>query len=155
MVATVKSLPSAYNKDLQESVEPLLDCIRTVSHSLKISLGVLSSLTINKSRMRDALTVDMLATEVADYLVKKGVPFRQTHHIAGAVIKRGEDQGTTIDKLSLDQLKTISPLFEEDISAIFDFEHCVERRSSLGGTSKVSVLQQVEAIRLWLQENAP
>lgn len=154
MVATVKSLPSAYNKDLQESVEPLLDCIRTVSHSLKISLGVLSSLTINKSRMRDALTVDMLATEVADYLVKKGVPFRQTHHIAGAVIKRGEDQGITIDKLSLDQLKTISPLFEKDISAIFDFENCVERRSSLGGTSKVSVLQQVEAIRLWLQENA-
>ncbi len=154
MVATVKSLPSAYNKDLQESVEPLLDCIRTVSHSLKISLGVLSSLTINASRMRDALTVDMLATEVADYLVKKGVPFRQTHHMAGAVIKRGEDQGITIDKLSLDQLKTISPLFEEDISAIFDFENCVERRSSQGGTSKVSVLQQVEAIRLWLKEKA-
>lgn len=154
MVATVKSLPSAYNKDLQESVEPLLDCIRTVSHSLKISLGVLSSLTINTSRMRDALTVDMLATEVADYLVKKGVPFRQTHHMAGAVIKRGEDQGITIDKLSLDQLKTISPLFEEDISAIFDFENCVERRLSQGGTSKVSVLQQVKAIRSWLQKKA-
>ncbi len=155
MVATVKSLPTAYNKDIQESVEPLVDCIRTVSHSLKISLGVLSTLTINKSRMRDALTVDMLATEVADYLVKKGVPFRQTHHMAGAVIKSAEDQGTTIDKLSLEQLKTISPQFEEDIAAIFDFENCVERRSSQGGTSEASVLQQTEAIRLWLQEKAP
>jgi argininosuccinate lyase len=146
-MSTLKSLPSAYNKDLQESVEPLLDCVHTVSLSLKIILGVLSTLSVNHRNMQSALTVDMLATEVADYLVNKGVPFRQTHHIAGAVVKRAEESGVPIDELSLRELKPICPEFGEDYSKIFDFESSVERRSSTGGTSKDSVLAQVEAIR--------
>ena len=146
-MSTLKSLPSAYNKDLQESVEPLLDCVRTVSLSLKIILGVLSTLSINHKNMQSALTVDMLATEVADYLVGKGVPFRQTHHIAGEVVKRAEESSVPIDKLSLEELKSICPEFGEDYGKIFDFESSVERRSSMGGTSKGSVLAQVEAIR--------
>ena len=87
MIATIKSLRTAYNKDIQESVEPLLDCVQTVSSSLNIILGVITTMTVNGERMRLALTVDMLTTEVADYFVKKGVPFRTSHHLAGAVIK--------------------------------------------------------------------
>jgi argininosuccinate lyase len=147
-MSTLKSLPSSYNKDLQESVEPLLDSVHTVSLSLKIILGVLSTLSINRRNMQCALTVDMLATEVADYLVNKGVPFRKTHHIAGAVVKKAEESGVPIDKLSLEELKTICPEFGEDYSKIFDFESSVERRSSNGGTSKGSVLAQIEAIRM-------
>jgi argininosuccinate lyase len=93
--------------------------------------------------MQQALTVDVLGTEVADYLVKKGVSFRQTHHLAGAVIKRAEDRGTMIDKLSLEDLKSISESFEDDIVTVFDFENCVEKRSSRGGTSKASVAEQI------------
>jgi argininosuccinate lyase len=149
-MSTLKSLPSAYNKDMQESVEPLLDCVHTVSLSLKVILGVLSTLSINCKNMQCALTVDMLATEVADYLVHKGVPFRQTHHITGAVIKKAEERGVTIDKLSLEELVAICPEFGEDFFKVFDFESSVERRSSYGGTSKGSVLAQVEAIRTTL-----
>lgn len=153
MIATIKSLPTAYNKDIQESVEPLLDCVQTVSSSLKIVLGVITTMTINGERTREALTVDMLTTEVADYLVKKGVPFRTSHHLAGAVIKSAEDQGKTIDKLSVEDLKTISASFEDDVASVFDFENCVEKRSSQGGTSRSSVQRQVQEIRAWMAHN--
>ena len=143
---TIKSLPTAYNKDLQESVEPLLDCMRTVNQSLKIAGGVLSTLSINKKRMRDALTVDMLATELADYLVKKGVPFRETHHIAGAVVKKAEDSETTMDKLQLEDFTAICPKFASDVYSVFDFDNAVEKRTSSGGTSKAGVMQQVKEI---------
>lgn len=110
-------------------------------------------MTINGERTREALTVDMLTTEVADYLVKKGVPFRTSHHLAGAVIKSAEDQGKTIDKLSVEDLKTISASFEDDVASVFDFENCVEKRSSQGGTSRSSVQRQVQEIRAWMAHN--
>lgn len=88
----------------------------------------------------------MLATDVADYLVLKGVPFRQTHHMAGAVVRKGEELGISIADISLEDFKQISPLFEADIAQVFDFEKSVERRYALGGTSKSSVLAQIESI---------
>jgi argininosuccinate lyase len=97
--------------------------------------------------MISALTSDMLATDVADYLVQKGVPFRQTHHIAGSLVKRAEELNTTIDKLNLGELKDISAFFEDDIVEVFDFEKSVERRSALGTTSKDAVLHQVGVIK--------
>lgn len=149
-LATVKSLPSAYNKDLQESVEPLLDCVKTVSQCLRITAGVLSTLHINPEKMKAALTADMLATDVADYLVLKGVPFRQTHHIAGAVVRKAEEKGISIAQLELPDLKEISPQFEEDIVDVFDFERSIERRNAQGGTSRSSVLDQISAIEAYV-----
>ena len=96
--------------------------------------------------MKAALTADMLATDVADYLVLKGVPFRQTHHIAGAVVRKAELLGVSIAEVGLPDLKEISPLFEADIAQVFDFEKSVERRSAQGGTSRSSVLAQIDAI---------
>ncbi|KEY66826.1 hypothetical protein S7711_05182 [Stachybotrys chartarum IBT 7711] len=145
-LATLKSLPTSYNKDLQESVEPLLDCVKTVSHCLLIMQGVIGTLGINGDRMRAALTADMLATDVADYLVRKGVPFRQTHHIAGAVVRRAEERSISISELPLDDLKQISDQFEADITEVFDFEKSVERRTAKGGTSKSAVKAQIAAI---------
>ena len=151
-LSSLKSLPTAYNKDIQESVEPLLDCVKTLFHALKITLGVLSTLKLNEARMRAALTADMLATDVADYLVGKGVPFRKTHHIAGAVVKRAEEQETSIDQLSMNDLKSISSGFEADIKDVFDYERSVERRCALGGTSKETVRIQVRAILKTLKD---
>ncbi|RYP37992.1 hypothetical protein DL767_002720 [Monosporascus sp. MG133] len=149
-LSTLKSLPTSYNKDLQESVEPLLDCVKTVSHCLTITSGVVSSLKVHGDKMKAALTADMLATDVADYLVLKGVPFRQTHHIAGAVVRKAEELGVSIAEVRLEDLKQISPLFESDLAQVFDFEKSVERRSAQGGTSRSSVLAQIDAIEKML-----
>lgn len=96
--------------------------------------------------MRAALTAEMLATDVADYLVNKGVPFRQTHHVAGAIVRAAEEKGVGIAELSLGELKKISDMFEEDVEQVFDFERSVEKRSAAGGTSKSAVLEQIAAI---------
>ncbi|KAH8671670.1 L-Aspartase-like protein [Xylariales sp. PMI_506] len=152
-LASLKSLPTSYNKDLQESVEPMIDCIKTVSNCIAIMQGVISTLKTNGDKMKAALTHDMLATDVADYLVLKGVPFRQTHHIAGAVVRTAEEANISIAQLSLEDLKKISPLFESDIVEVFDFERSVERRSAIGGTSRSSVLAQIAAIKSTLSQS--
>jgi argininosuccinate lyase len=131
-------------------VEPLLDCVKKVSNCLRIATGVLSTLQINSEKMKAALTADMLATDVADYLVLKGMPFRQTHHIAGAVFRKAEENGVSIAELELPDLQKISPQFEADIVDVFDFERSVERRSAQGGTSRSAVLGQISDIETYL-----
>lgn len=153
-LSTLKSLPTAYNKDLQESVEPLLDCVKTVSTCLRITQGVVSTLEINAEKMKASLTPDMLATDIADYLVLKDVPFRQTHHIAGAIVRKGEESGVSILDLSLKDLQEISPVFEKVIVEVFDFERSVEKRSVQGGTSKSSALAQIAAIEALAEKKA-
>ncbi|CCX33313.1 L-Aspartase-like protein [Pyronema domesticum] len=146
---TTKGLPSTYNKDLQEDKEPLFDCVRTVSDSFQIATGVLSTLKINQQKMRDALTMDMLATDLADYLVRRGVPFRETHHISGAAVRLAEEKGYSgIDKLSLQDYKTLCPVFEEDVHVeVFDFEKSVEKRAAIGGPARHRVLKQIEEVK--------
>lgn len=144
---SVKSTPSTYNKDLQEDKEPLFDNLTTVSHSIQIATGVMSTLSINKEKMEGALTMDMLATDLADYLVRKGVPFRETHHISGEAVRTAEELKVSgIDKLSLEQYKKIDARFEEDVAKVFDFEQSVERRTAIGGTAKSAILQQFAAL---------
>lgn len=144
---TQKGLPSTYNKDLQESVEPMLDHVKTVSDSIQIANGVLSTLTTNADRMRAALDPFMLATDVADYLVRKGVPFRETHHISGRCVAKSEETGIPMNKLSYEQLKAIDGRFEEDIRDVFNYDTSVERRTAKGGTSKQSVVEQIKVLR--------
>ncbi|KAG8839601.1 argininosuccinate lyase, partial [Serendipita sp. 405] len=119
---TLKGLPSTYNKDLQEDKEPMFDAVDTIGASLRIAEGVLSTLTVNKERMKNALTMDMLATELAEYLVRKGMPFRETHHVSGRAVALGESFQIPISELTLEQYKKLCPLFEEDVAAVFDFE---------------------------------
>ncbi|KAF3917807.1 hypothetical protein ABW20_dc0104530 [Dactylellina cionopaga] len=149
---TIKGLPSSYNKDLQEDKEPLFDCVTTVKNSLQIATGVVSTLTIYPAKMKAALTMDMLATDLADYLVRKGVPFRETHHISGSCVREAEVRGLSgIDKLGLEVLQTIDKRFEADVLEVFDFERSVELRQSTGGTCKASVLKQIEELTKVLQ----
>lgn len=146
-----KGLPSTYNKDLQESIEPMLDHVRTVSDSVQIAEGVLATLEARGDRMRAALDPFMLATDVADYLVRKGVPFRETHHISGRCVALSEQTNTPMDKLTYEQLREIDARFEPDIAESFDYDRSVEMRTAKGGTSKETVLEQVKVLRGMLE----
>ncbi|KAI6357968.1 hypothetical protein MCOR25_007482 [Pyricularia grisea] len=146
-----KGLPSTYNKDLQESIEPMLDHVRTVSDSIQIAEGVLATLEARGDKMQAALDPFMLATDVADYLVRKGVPFRETHHISGRCVALSEQTGVPMDKLTYEQLREIDERFEPDIAESFDYDKSVEMRSAKGGTCKEAVLEQVKVLRKMLE----
>jgi argininosuccinate lyase len=142
--ATLKGLPRAYNKDLQEDKIPLFQAVDTVKDCIAITTGVILTMKPNPEMLMKALCPEMLATDLADYLVRKGVPFRETHHISGACVRLAEEQNVSIDTLTLEQLKAIDERFDEDVMQVWDYEASVERKSSIGGTCKKSVLKQID-----------
>ncbi|KAL7537127.1 hypothetical protein ACHAXR_007605, partial [Thalassiosira sp. AJA248-18] len=144
LMATLKGLPRAYNKDLQEDKVPLFDAVDTVKDCLAIATGVIVTMRPNPKMLMKALCPEMLATDLADYLVRKGVPFRETHHISGACVRLAEETEVSIDTLTLEQLQKIDSRFEEDVLKVWDYEMSVERKSSIGGTSKARVVEQIE-----------
>ncbi|TQS33781.1 hypothetical protein Golomagni_05862 [Golovinomyces magnicellulatus] len=150
LMMTQKGLPSTYNKDLQESWEPMLDHVKTISDSVQIANGILATLKVRPDRMRAALDPFMLATDLADYLVRKGVPFRETHHISGRCVAKSEELNVPMNELTLDQLQAIDSRFEKDVLATFVYETSVELRSAKGGTSKARVLEQVQVLKSML-----
>ncbi|KAK8106848.1 arginine-10 [Apiospora kogelbergensis] len=135
---TLKGLASTYNKDLQESWEPMLDTVKSVADSIRIAEGVLATLETRPDRMKASLDPFMLATDLADYLVRKGVPFRETHHISG----------------HYEQLREVDARFEPDVAACFDYEKSVEMRSAKGGTSKECVFEQIRVLNKMLEAEA-
>ena len=142
---SLKGIPSTYDKDMQEDKESLFDALTTVEHSILIATGVVSTLSVQKDKMEAALTMDMLATDLADYLVRRGVPFRETHHISGECVAAAEKLGLSgIDKLTLEQYKEIDSRFEADLFDTFNFEQSVERRDATGGTAKSAILKQLD-----------
>ena len=150
---SLKSIPSTYNKDMQEDKEPLFDSMLTVEHSILIATGVISTLQPNKDKMFEALSMDMLATDLADYLVRKGVPFRETHHISGECVRAAEENKLSgIDQLTMEQFKSIDERFENDVFETFNFEQSVERRDATGGTAKVAILKQLKALKTTLDQ---
>ena len=148
---TQKGLPSTYNKDLQESWEAMLDHIKTVGDSIRIAEGVLATLDAKPDKMKAALDPSMLATDVADYLVRRGVPFRDAHHISGRCVALSEQAGIPMNKLSYERMKSIDERFEEDVSNMFNYEQSAEMRAAKGGTSKQAVLEQVQVLRKMLE----
>jgi argininosuccinate lyase len=150
LLTTLKGLPAAYNKDLQEDKEPLFDSVDTLLTALPVAIGVLDSLTIDGQRMRAALGDELLATDLADYLVRQGIPFRQSHELVGQAVKQAEARGVSLGDLPLAIYQQISPAFQEDLAQVFDFEGSVERRAVYGGTARSAVLAQVEALQAQL-----
>jgi argininosuccinate lyase len=150
LMAVLKGMPSTYNKDLQEDKEPLFDAAANLGAALQITSGVLATLTVNPSAMRAALSTEMLATDLADYLVRKGVPFRETHHLAGAAVQMAELQGVPLAEVPLEDLQTLHKAFAADVAEVWDFERSVEARDVAGGTSRRAVLEQIAALRDWL-----
>mmetsp|Transcript_13050 Transcript_13050/g.37023 ORF Transcript_13050/g.37023 Transcript_13050/m.37023 type:complete len:472 (+) Transcript_13050:190-1605(+) len=144
---TLKGLPSTYNKDMQEDKEPLLDCVKTMEGVLAIAEGVLRTCEFDAARMRSALSLEMLATDVAYYLVRKGMPFRQAHEAAGNVVKISEDKSIELSAIPLEDLKPISDLFAEDFKEVWNYNQSVEQYQAPGGTSRSSVTCQIGSVR--------
>lgn len=139
MLVTTKSLPLAYNRDLQEDKRPVMDSLQTVTDCANIMAKVVSTLIINENAMMAACKKGFInATDLADYLVTKGVPFREAHGIVGEAVRYCESNGLELDDLTLEQFKKYSPLIEEDIFKEISVKSCVERRDSYGGTSPAS-----------------
>ncbi|KIY68601.1 argininosuccinate lyase [Cylindrobasidium torrendii FP15055 ss-10] len=144
---TLKGLPSTYNKDLQEDKEPLFDAVDNISASLKIAEGVIATLQVHPEKMFKALTTDVLATDLADYLVRKGIPFRETHHVSGRAVALAEARQCQIHELSLEDFKSLHPLYTEDVMDIFNFETSVEKRNAIGGPSRATLDRQIAVLR--------
>lgn len=151
LFCTTKGLPSTYNKDYQESLQAMISHVKTVSDSVQIANGILSTLTLRPERMLESLDPSMIATDIADALVRIGVPFRETHHISGRVVAKSEELGIPMDKLSLEQMKAIDGRFPDDIMDAFNYEASVESRSAQGGTSRAGVLEQIQVLKAMLE----
>ena len=147
LLTTLKGLPSGYNKDLQEDKEALFDVVDTLKIELPIAAGVIGTLRVREKRMAAALDDALLATDLADYLVRKGVPFRQSHHLVGRAVRRAEELGVPLKDLDLTEYQAIHPAFAEDVYAVFDFRRSVERRDAEGGTAPGAVRAQIERAR--------
>ena len=143
----IKGLPMSYNRDLQEDKEPVFDAIRTLKGSLVGAKKVVEGLKPIKERMEENAGNLTLATDLANYLVQKGVPFREAHHIVGSIVNYVLSKGKRMEKLSLEELKRFSPHFEEDALKLLNPAVVADRRISYGGTSKASILQRLEAAK--------
>uniref|UniRef100_A0A672HJW1 Argininosuccinate lyase n=1 Tax=Salarias fasciatus TaxID=181472 RepID=A0A672HJW1_SALFA len=151
---TLKGLPSTYNKDLQEDKEAMFDCYDTVEAVLQVATGVVTTLKINQSVMEAALSPDMLATDLAYYLVRKGVPFREAHGLSGKAVFAAETKNVSLNQLTEEDLSAISPLFEADVSSVWDYRSSVEQYGAPGGTARSSVAAQVEQLRKTNEQEA-
>ncbi|MBR3623710.1 MAG: argininosuccinate lyase [Selenomonadaceae bacterium] len=145
MLTTVKGLPLAYNKDLQEDKEGLFDAIDTVKFSLLVYARIIRGMKVKEDMMRRAVEEDFSnATDLADYLVKKGMPFRGAHEVAGKAVHYAIEKGVYLKDLSIEEFKSLSPLFDDDIKDAIRPETCVAGRNSLGGTGYEQVKLQRE-----------
>ncbi len=148
LLSALKNLPMTYNKDLQEDKEGLFDTVRTVRNSIRMMRRVLETMEINRDRMRQAAASGYLnATEIADYLVAKGMPFREAHHLVGRIVVRAAELKVPLERLSLTEYRSFSPLLREDLFEWLKLEQVVERRKERGGTAPTAVRKALRQFR--------
>jgi len=163
LIATLtmlKGLPLAYNKDMQEDKEALFDAVHTIEASLSVYKGLIATLHVCKDKMLQAAQEGFLnATELADYLTSKGLPFREAHAVSGKIVRHCLDHHLKLEDLSLQQLQSFSPLFSQDITEVLDLKNIIHTRKSQGGTSLLQVENQfclatsaLEKTAQWLSE---
>ena len=153
LLTTLKGLPLAYNKDMQEDKESIFDAVDTVKMCLQVFTGMVSTLTANTANMKRAAQTGFInATDLADYLVKKGLPFRSAYKISGQLVALCIQNHTVLEELPLETYKQYSDLFDADLYADIDLVTCVEKRISEGGTSVASVKKQIQYVKEQLQE---
>ena len=159
LLTTMKGLPLAYNKDMQEDKELTFDAIDTVKGCIALFTGMIATMKINKNRMEESAKQGFTnATDAADYLVNHGVPFRDAHGIVGRLVLTCIEKGIALDDLTLAEYRAISPVFEDDIYDAIDLVHCCEGRTSYGGPSEASVNNQIALanaqLDAWEEKNA-
>ena len=145
LLVTMKALPLAYNKDLQEDKYGVIDSAKTLEDCLQCAAGMIETMSIKPENMlKQAKLGHLAATDVADYLAKKGLPFRHAHEVVGHLVLLCEQRGCNLDDLSFDDFKAASPLFEEDIVKALDLPSIVAARTTEGGTGEAAVARQME-----------
>ena len=154
LLTTMKGIPLAYNKDMQEDKELSFDAMDTVKGCIALFIGMLATMKFNKGKMRLSANNGFTnATDAADYLVKHGVPFRDAHGIIGKIVLYCIERGIAIDDMSLDELKAICPVFEEDIYEEISMETCVNNRLTSGAPGKAAMEKVIEAEKAYLAED--
>ena len=153
LLTVMKGLPLAYNKDMQEDKEPVFDTIDTVEMCLPVFTAMLDTLTVRPRNMARAASGGFInATDCADYLVKKGMPFREAYMIVGRLVNMCIKAGESLDTLPLKDFRSISNLFDEDVYEALQLKTCVNGRKVYGGPAKESVEQQIASIESFLSE---
>ena len=148
LLTTLKGLPLAYNKDMQEDKESVFDAVDTVKMCLQVFTGMIKTMTANTENMKRAAQKGFInATDLADYLVKKGLPFRSAYKISGQLVNLCIQNNTVLDELPLDTYQQYSPLFADDLYQEIALETCVNKRISQGGTSVASVAEQIAYVK--------
>jgi len=148
MLTTLKGLPLAYNKDMQEDKEAVFDAFDTTSASLQVTQAVLSNITINRERAANAATGGyMNATELADYLVRKGMPFREAHEAVGKIVMSAIEKGLELDDLSLADFREYTSLIDEDVYTSLSLAETLSSKHAIGGTSPESVARALSEAR--------
>ena len=150
LLTLIKGLPSAYDKDLQEDKVPLFETFDTLNLMLPVVAGALNTLTIKADRLEKSLDPNLLATDLADYLVQKGIPFREAHTVIGTAVRLAAERGLPLDQIPLADMQAIHPAFDADISAVFDFKAAVARREVPGATGPKAVQIQLQQAKTLL-----
>ena len=148
MLTVLKGLPAGYNRDLQEDKEAVFDSVDTLAMVLPAITGAVRSMMLVRARIEEALRSGMFATDLADHLVRRGVPFREAHHLAGELVRVAEESGRELSALTLDEMRQVHPGFGPDVFEIFDPAASVESRAVRGGTSTEALEAQFEALKL-------
>lgn len=148
LLTVMKGLPLAYNKDMQEDKESVFDSVDTVKACLEVFTPMVAGMTVRTENMYNAAKKGFInATDLADYLVRKGVPFRESYKISGRAVAKCIADGITLESLSLEEYRELSPLFDEGVYSAIDLDNCVKRRTSEGGVAASSVEKQLEYIK--------
>jgi argininosuccinate lyase len=144
LLTTLKGLPSTYDKDLQEDKVPVFTAFDTLTVILPVLANAIRTLTVCPDRMRAGIDAAMLATDLADYLVKKGSPFREAHALAGKAVRLAAEKSKPLDDLSVEEYQSLHPAFGPDVYAVFDPQQSISRRTALGGTAPEAVAAQLQ-----------
>ena len=152
LLTAMKGLPLAYNKDMQEDKEPVFDAIDTVEMCVPVFTAMLDTMTVRTDNMRKAAGKGFInATDCADYLTKKGMPFRDAYTVTGHLVAACTAQGKTLEELTLEELKAVSDLFEEDVYDAINLENCMALRNSYGGPAVSETTRQIGAIEAFVK----
>ena len=152
LLTVMKGLPLAYNKDMQEDKEPVFDAVDTVELCLPVFAAMLDTMTVRTDNMRKAAGHGFInATDCADYLTKKGMPFRDAYTVTGKLVAACTAQGKTLEELTLEELKAVSELFEADVYDALNLENCMALRGSYGGPAVSETARQIEEIEQFIQ----
>ena len=152
VLTLLKGLPTSYNRDLQEDKEPLFDTIDTLLLTLPALRGAVATASFREARMAEVMDAQLLATDLADYLVRRGVPFRTTHEVVGRLVRTAEERGVSLSALDVGDFRAESDAFEDDVIDVFDWTASVDARAARGGTALGAVDAQLSEARARIDE---